>query len=219
MEAGVDSLAATELSSRLQTLTGLSLSPTLVFDQPTPRAVAAHLLEQFGGVRRDVAIDVVVSRVGTECPLKLGGMVGRWPGGCSDELSCTRLQRVCGNAVGRVPSSRWCPEHLADMNSLSSTQLQCAAHGGFMAAAQLFDNMAVGISAAEASAMDPQQRLLTELGYATLHGSSYRRLTLMGGGSGVFVGIERPDWIYAQPPSSRGSVCGDRRQCLWQQDG
>ena len=40
MEAGVDSLAATELSSRLRSLTGMSLSPTIVFEHPTPRAVA-----------------------------------------------------------------------------------------------------------------------------------------------------------------------------------
>ena len=41
MEAGVDSLAATELSSRLAT--GLALSPMLVFEQATPRAIAAHV--------------------------------------------------------------------------------------------------------------------------------------------------------------------------------
>ena len=46
MEAGVDSLSATELSSRLRALTGVPLSPTIVFEQPTPRAVAEHLLEQ-----------------------------------------------------------------------------------------------------------------------------------------------------------------------------
>ncbi len=46
MEAGIDSLAATELSSRLRAATVLALSPTLVLEQPTPRAVAAHLLEQ-----------------------------------------------------------------------------------------------------------------------------------------------------------------------------
>ena len=45
MEAGIDSLAATELSSRLRTLTGMTLSSTLVFEHPTPRAIAVHLLE------------------------------------------------------------------------------------------------------------------------------------------------------------------------------
>ena len=45
-EAGVDSLAATELASRLRALTGAALSPTLVSQQPTPRAIVAHVLNQ-----------------------------------------------------------------------------------------------------------------------------------------------------------------------------
>jgi polyketide synthase 12 len=51
VEAGIDSLAATELSSRLRAATGLALSPTLVFEQPTPRAIAAHVLEQLAGAQ------------------------------------------------------------------------------------------------------------------------------------------------------------------------
>ena len=54
--------------------------------------------------------------------------------------------------------------------------------------------------------MDPQQRLLLELGYTALHGASRRRAALMGGDGGVFLGVERPDWAIAQPPSARGSV-------------
>ena len=46
MEAGIDSLAATELSNQLRDATGLTLSPTLVFEQPTPRAIAAQVLEE-----------------------------------------------------------------------------------------------------------------------------------------------------------------------------
>merc|ERR1711938_45424 len=54
--------------------------------------------------------------------------------------------------------------------------------------------------------MDPQQRLLLEHGYSSLHAALQRRVTLMGGDEGVFLGIERPDWSLAQPPSARGSV-------------
>merc|ERR1711965_857548 len=54
--------------------------------------------------------------------------------------------------------------------------------------------------------MDPQQRLLLEHGYATLHATLYRRSTLMGGDTAVFLGIERPDWALAQPPTARTSV-------------
>ena len=45
METGLDSLAATELASRLSIQTGVELSSTLAFDQPTPRAVADHILQ------------------------------------------------------------------------------------------------------------------------------------------------------------------------------
>ncbi|MHC3454409.1 type I polyketide synthase [Streptomyces prasinus] len=46
-ELGLDSLAAVDLRNLLATSTGLTLPPTLLFDFPTPRTVAAELAERY----------------------------------------------------------------------------------------------------------------------------------------------------------------------------
>jgi hypothetical protein len=75
--------------------------------------------------------------------------VGCWPG-VSHSGQLPLITVAGGDAIHEVPAQRWVGAHES-----------CAArHGGFVQAAQCFDNHCFSISPAEASAMDPQQRLL-----------------------------------------------------------
>lgn len=56
-DLGFDSLAGVELRNRLASETGMSLSRTLIFDYPTPAALADHLQQQLMAGRRTVSDD------------------------------------------------------------------------------------------------------------------------------------------------------------------
>ncbi|KAL1522525.1 hypothetical protein AB1Y20_017512 [Prymnesium parvum] len=139
-------------------------------------------------------------------PVAILGCNARWPGGANNDLIRSRLMTASGDAFGPVPYQRWRLDEHVDSSKLPAAALACVQHGAFVSAAQCFDAAAFNISPAEANAMDPQQRLLLEHAYAALHGAAEDRTSLMGGDTGVFLGIERPDWALAQPPAGRASV-------------
>ncbi|MEU9797186.1 type I polyketide synthase, partial [Streptomyces sparsogenes] len=81
---GFDSLTAVEFRNRLSTAVGLRLPATLVFDYPTPDALARHLRgELVGGVGEESGVGVVRSGVGGvgDDPVVVVGMSCRFPGG------------------------------------------------------------------------------------------------------------------------------------------
>ncbi|MCS0635807.1 type I polyketide synthase [Streptomyces sp. LP05-1] len=76
-DLGLDSLAAVELRNRLSAATGLALPATLLFDFPTPRAVATELAERY---TREAAGPPAPGRTGPGVPDRTDPGPGPGPG-------------------------------------------------------------------------------------------------------------------------------------------
>ncbi|GLZ27951.1 hypothetical protein Lesp02_01410 [Lentzea sp. NBRC 105346] len=182
-ELGFDSLTAVELRNRLGALTGLRLPTTLVFDHPTPSALAAHLLDTLRGSAS--VSDVEPARPADE-PVAIIGMACRFPGGVSTPDELWELLLAEREAITEFPADRgW------DTGGL----------GGFLTGAGDFDAAFFGISPREALAMDPQQRLLLETAWEAFERAGVDPASLRGTDTGVFVGGGAQDYVPDDVPA------------------
>lgn len=171
MDAGIDSLAATELVGRLSTVTSLALTPTLVFEYASPRKIAAHVLHELKLSQSQTNVPVALPRslVGTDQTDEgthpgVCSATGRWPAGTTHGAPFWSLLHASGNAISSVPSQRWVLSAMFAEGTLSEQQRECVSHGGWITGAARFDSRHFGMSPAESRVVDPQQRVLLEVG-------------------------------------------------------
>ncbi|MEU1345140.1 type I polyketide synthase, partial [Streptomyces sp. NPDC005827] len=193
---GVDSLMAVEVRNRLATVTGVTLPSTVVFDHPTPRALARFLDGRLtgadpvpgGGTEAGTAV-----RDADE-PVAIIGMACRYPGGVNGPGDLWRLVLEERDAVGGFPVDRgW------DLGALFDTTggvhgTSATREGGFLDDAAGFDPGLFGISPREALAMDPQQRLLLEVSWEALEHAGIPAEAVHGSRTGVFAGLMYHDY-------------------------
>ncbi|MEV4057770.1 type I polyketide synthase [Amycolatopsis sp. NPDC049688] len=190
-DAGFDSLTAVELRNRLRETTGLKLPATLVFDYPTPVALARHLRDELGDTLTGTEVDrtaPVVAAAANE-PIAIVGMACRLPGGVAGPEDLWQLLLDGREGLSPFPDDRgWDLENLFDADPDSSGTTYTT-QGGFLEGAGLFDAAFFGISPREAVAMDPQQRLLLETSWEALESAGLDPHVLKGTDVGVFAGV------------------------------
>ncbi|MGA5822738.1 beta-ketoacyl synthase N-terminal-like domain-containing protein [Kitasatospora sp. NPDC094028] len=184
--AGLDSLGAVRLRDRLGAELGVALPPSLVFDHPTPRAVAEHLAD-------GAASPPPPARRATE-PIAIVGMACRYPGGISCPEDLWRVVAAGQDTTTGFPTDRgWPLDELFDPDP-DHVGTSYVTRGGFLTDAADFDAGFFRMSPREALATDPQQRLLLETAWEALERAGIAPESVRGSDTGVFVGLMYNDY-------------------------
>lgn len=187
---GLDSVVAVSISGELEDWLGCTLSPTLLYNYPTIKALALHLAGESDVSETSFQVDIQQK---TEIEaIAIIGMSCRFPGAKDPEAFWQMLQSGA-DAITEVPRTRWNINAFYDPAPGTPGKMSTR-WGGFLEQVDQFDPHFFGIAPKEAECIDPQQRLLLEVAWEALENGGQPPDKLAGSQTGVFIGISSNDY-------------------------
>jgi acyl carrier protein len=113
-DLGFDSLTAVELRNRLAAVAGVRLPATVIFDYPTPAALASYLLTRLTSAAPAAALVPAAPAGAEDVPVAVVGAGCRFPGGAASAEELWGLVEAETDAVGQFPQDRGWPGELYD---------------------------------------------------------------------------------------------------------
>ncbi|WP_157882434.1 type I polyketide synthase, partial [Streptomyces silvensis] len=223
---GLDSKQAVAVLAELSARTGREIPPTVVFDHPTIRAIAAHLARTgtaepaparhaagpayvaesshvAGSTEATGALAAASAQV-TRPEERPGQPRRPAPDGGGHEpiavvgMGCRFPGAPDAESYWRLLRDGRDAITEVPRDRWDADRVAAPDFGGFVDGVEEFDARFFGLSAREAVRMDPQQRLLLETAWRALEDAGRDPTSLAGSATGVFVGISSHDYSELQ---------------------
>ncbi|MGC4988333.1 polyketide synthase Pks13 [Nocardia salmonicida] len=194
-EFGLASRDALALGGDIEDLTGVVLTPTVVYQHPTIASLAEVIVHGEPEPPAEDSSEYTAAFAPSEAhDVAVVGLSTRLPGAGTTPESTWEFIIGRGDAIRELPEGRW-SEFLTDP-SVAKTIDQANTLGGYLEQDVIkgFDAEFFAMSPIEVEQVDPQQRLMMELTWEALEHARIPASDLKGGQVGVFVGSSTNDF-------------------------
>ncbi len=130
-------------------------------------------------------------------PVAIIGMGCRFPGEVDSPESFWGMLSRGENGISDLPEGRWNKEVFYDPDPEAPGKMYTS-KAGYLDSVDQFDAPFWGLSPRETIYMDPQQRLLLDVSWEALENAGLAPEKMVGGQTGVFVGISSSDYVGIQ---------------------